>query len=163
MKRLFSKDTIWPVGLTAAMVVFIAINIAFVTVAFRNRPQLVSENYYAEGYNLKEITQRDAASQATGWTVTIRSLPLEQADMPLAELTVKEASGTPCDSLAGQVGFYRPSDKTLDRAPLPIQYVGTGRYLIYLPHALERGAWQAQVDLKRDRQAYSKRISFFVD
>jgi len=163
LKKFFRPEVAWPMGIIAALAIFISINLAFVTVALEHRPELVSEHYYSEGYNLKGIAEREAASEATGWQVAVRCLPAQQADMPLAELTAAEASGEPCDSLAGEVGFYRPSNKTLDLGPIPIQYVGTGRYLVYLPRSLERGSWQALVHLQRGRQEFSKRISMFVD
>ncbi|MBU0509115.1 FixH family protein [bacterium] len=163
MKTLLNAERAWPLGLATVFVVFVAINIAFVTLAFQNRPQLVSENYYAEGYNLREIAEKQAAGEASGWNVSVRPLPVEQADMPLVELTVTEADGTPADSLAGEVGFYRPSDKRLDVAPLPIQFVGSGRYLVFLPQPLAHGAWEAYVELKRDRRILEKRVNLFVE
>jgi len=163
MKNIFRAERAWPLGLAAGLIVFIAINLAFVTVAFQNKPELVSENYYAEGYNLRAISERNAAGEAAGWSVSLKLLPLEQADMPLAELTAAESDGTPADSLLGGVGFYRPSNKALDIAPLPVQFVGGGRYLIFLPRALERGAWQAEVNLARGKNAFEKRMSLFVE
>ena len=163
MKKFFLAERAWPLGLAAGLIVFIAINLAFVTVAFKNKPQLVSENYYAEGYNLRAIAEREAAGQAAGWSVSLRLLPLDQADMPLAEMIVIESEGIPADSLLGSVGFYRPSNKALDIAPLPAQFVGGGRYVIFLPRTLERGAWQAVVNLARDRSALEQRLSLFVE
>lgn len=163
MKKIFRAERAWPLGLAAGLIVFIAINLAFVTVAFKNKPELVSENYYAEGYNLRAIAERTAAGDAAGWSVSLTLLPLEQADLPLAELIATESDGTPADSLLGSVGFYRPSNKALDVAPLPLQFVGGGRYLAFLPRPLECGAWQAEVNLSRGNSSLEKRISLFAE
>lgn len=160
IKRFFAPDRIWPTGLFIFGTVFIAVNLAFVTMAMQNRPELVSADYYAEGYNLREISERNAASDATGWQVTVRALPAEMAAQPLVELTVQGSNGQPADSLAGEVGFYRPSDKRLDIQPQAMRFIGGGRYLVVLPRALETGAWQARVHLSRGRLEYDKRIAF---
>jgi nitrogen fixation protein FixH len=163
LRKYLTTERIWPLGIAAFMTLFIAVNLAFVTVAFRHRPQLVSDRYYAEGYNLRELAQRKSAGVAIGWNVQARVLPLAQAGMPLVEVNVSEASGAPCDSLTGEASFYRPSDKALDIAPLPLQYVGRGRYLAFLPHGLERGSWQAIVRVARGQQQLEQRVNLFVE
>jgi nitrogen fixation protein FixH len=131
----------------ACFTAFVAINLAFVTMAFRHKPQLVSDSYYADGLNLRDLAARRAASNAAGWNVAVRCMPLADSDNPLVEVKVSQSNGSPCDSLTGTAAFYRPSDKTLDVAPQPLQFVGTGRYFVALPHPLNRGAWQALVRL----------------
>jgi nitrogen fixation protein FixH len=132
-------------------------------VALQHRPQLISDNYYAEGSNLRQIKERQAANDATGWKVQVRPLPVEQAEMPLVELTVTEAAGAACDSLTGTVAFYRPSDSELDMANAPIFPIGAGKYLLKIPRPLERGSWQAVMQLARGKQAMDARVSFFVE
>jgi nitrogen fixation protein FixH len=163
LKKYLSAERTWPTGIAIFMTAFIAVNLAFVTMAFRHRPQLVSDHYYADGYNLRDIAQRKAAGEATGWNVQARVLPLAQAEMPLVEVNVSGATGAPCDSLTGEARFYRPSDKSLDIAPLPLHYVGHGRYLAFLPRPLEHGSWQAIVYVTRGKQELEKRVNLFVE
>lgn len=162
LKKLWKNGGIWPLGILVVMTIFVAVNLAFVTIAVQNKPQLVSRNYYAEGDNLRAIAERSAARAATGWQVSVRHLPLQQADTPLVEIHVRDAAGLPCDSLAGDVAFYRPSDLRLDLAPLPLRAAGPGRYLIFLPHPLEHGAWQAVIHVQRGSQLLHERVAFSV-
>ena len=163
MNKALSRGRLWPTVIIAAVTVFIAVNLAFVTLAFRNRPQLVSPDYYAQGFNLREIARSKAAGAATGWRVSVRHLPPSQADMPLIEINVTESVGTPCDSLGGEVAFYRPSEAALDIAEVPLRFVGAGRYLAFPPRPLEHGAWQAVVHLTKGAQELDQRISLFVE
>lgn len=163
LRQLWHTGGIWPVGLVAAMTVFIAVNLAFVTSAVRLRPQLVSKNYYAEGENLRIIAEREAAGAATGWQVTLRHVPSREVDLPLVELRVTDAAGRACDSLNGDVTFYRPSEQQLDIPAQPLCAVGGGRYLVFPPRPLERGAWQAVAELRRGNQVLNKRIPLFVE
>src|SRR5512143_849885 len=97
------SEKIWPIGIVIIMAVFMAWMLGVVTVSLHQRPQLVSNRYYAEGFNLRELKDRQAASYATGWKVHVRPLPPEPAEFPLVELTVTEATGAACDSLTGTV------------------------------------------------------------
>jgi hypothetical protein len=94
--------------------------------------------------------------------VAVKALPRDYAAQPLVELLVTSA-GVPADSLAGRVGFYRASDQKLDVAALPVTRIGGGRYLVVLPRALERGAWQAAVELAQDGRRLERKVSFFVE
>lgn len=163
MKNLIPGERIWPAIVIGSMIVFVALMLGIVTVAVQHRPQLVSDRYYAEGSNLREWKLQRAASEATGWNVSVMPLPADMAASPIVELTVTDASGTACDSLIGEVAFYRPSDQALDIASSSLQFIGAGRYLAKLPRPLERGAWQAVTHLERGSQRMNKRISFFVE
>jgi nitrogen fixation protein FixH len=157
------SEKIWPVGIVVVMTIFVAWMLGVVTVSLQHRPQLISENYYAEGSNLRELKERRAASEATGWKVEVRPLPVEPAEMSLVELTVTEATGASCDSLIGTVAFYRPSDSELDMTSAPIFPIGAGKYLVKIPRQLERGSWQAITQLTRGKQVMDTRVSFFVE
>lgn len=163
MKKLIPSERVWPAIVIGSIIVFVALMLGIVTVAVQHRPQLVSERYYAEGSNLREWKLQRAASEATGWNVSVTPLATDMAVSPLVELTVTDASGAACDSLAGLVAFYRPSDQALDIASASLQFIGAGRYLVKLPRPLERGSWQAVTHLERGRQRMDKRISFFVE
>jgi FixH len=148
------SDKLWPYGVVVAMIAFVAI---------QHRPQLVSDHYYAEGFNLREIQKRQAVSTALGWQIEVQSLPKEQAAIPLVQLTVRDAMGAVCDSLTGQVALYRPSDQALDIESRSLFPIGAGKYLAKVPRPLERGLWQAVTHLERGVQTFDTRISFFVE
>ncbi|HEY3296390.1 MAG TPA: FixH family protein [bacterium] len=153
----------WPTGLLMSFTAFIAVDVAFVTTAFRHQPQMVSEHYYADGFNLRQIAERKAATDATGWAVHARCLPATESESPLVELNVTGRDGLPCDSLAGTASFYRPSDKSLDIQPLPLRFMGTGRYFVVLPHPLAHGGWQVVAHLARGSQQSDMRLNLFAE
>ena len=162
-KSRMKNNRVWPVGIIMAMAVFVAIMLAVVTVSFQHRPQLVTENYYAEGFNLRQWKDHAAASAATGWQVQVRPLPLDLSIAPLVQLLISDAGGKTCDSLSGNVTFYRPSDQSLDLATTSLQAVGGGKYLAKLPRPLEYGSWQAVTHLEHGSQQMDTRVSFFVE
>ena len=157
------SDRIWPLGIVIAMTVFVAGMLAVVTVSFQHRPQLTTENYYAEGANLRAVYERKQANAATGWRVQVQPLPVVAGELPLIELTVTNASGVACDSLTGSVAFYRPSDQALDIESSSIVSAGAGKYRVKLPRVLERGSWQAVTHLQRGQQSFDTRANFFVE
>jgi nitrogen fixation protein FixH len=158
-----NNKIIWPIGLTVVIAVFLAFILGVITIAVRNKPQLVSEHYYSEGYNLKEIVDKQNASEATGWKLKIVPPSTEYTDTPILQIQVLEANDTPCDSLHGDIALYRPSDKTLDIPSMSLRVMGAGKYFVMLPRILERGAWQAVVRLSRQQQEFQQRQNLFVE
>jgi len=152
----------WPTGMLMCFAAFLAAILAFVTMSFRHMPELVSESYYRDGFDLRQIAQRRAASDATGWIVQARYMPGLESEQSLVELTIAKGGGAPCDSLSGTAALYRPSDKALDIATLPLQFVGTGRYFVVLPHGLVHGAWQVVAHLSRGTQQADARVNLFA-
>lgn len=152
------RDKAWPIGIVSALTAFVAFILAIVTISSKVAPEVVRDDYYDAGYNLKEALAREQASAGLGWTVTVLAAPELKA-----VLSVRDASGAPVDSLAGDVAFYRASQRELDMPARLVQGIGGGTYSVNLPRRLETGAWQAVVALSRGQQQYQKRISFFVD
>jgi nitrogen fixation protein FixH len=162
MKYLFEKFRLWPTGLFVFATIFIAVNLAFVTAAFRHRPQLVRPDYYEAGSNLRALAVQQGENDASGWAVTIKPLPRDYAAQSLITLSVHDSAGA-ADSLIGTVGFYRPANLHLDLPPQPIKDIGGGNYLVMLPRPLERGMWQADVNLSGNGRKLVRRIQFFVE
>jgi nitrogen fixation protein FixH len=160
IKKLIQSGRIWPVMIVTGLAVFVAVNVAFMTVAFKHKPQLVSEQYYAEGFNLKQIAANKASGDATGWQVLAQTLPRDQSERPLVQLTV---SGPGADSLSGSAAFYRASDQTMDVPAQALRSIGGGKYLVVLPRPLEYGSWQAVVHLERGKQQLDTRVRLYVE
>ena len=163
MKTRMTNERVWPLGIVTVMIVFVAVMLGVVTVAFQHRPQLVTEHYYAEGSNLREWKEHKEASEATGWQVQVKPMAPDLSVTPLVELAVTDLTGSAVDSLTGNVTFYRPADKSLDIELTALQTIGGGRYLAKLPRRLETGSWQAVTHLERGAQKMDTRVSFFVE
>ena len=172
--KWMKSDKVWPVGIVVVMAAFVAWMLGVVTISIMHRPQLTSDNYYAEGFNLRDVQQRKAAANDLGWQVHVRPLPIEQAAMPLVEIAVTEKTGAACDSLTGSVAFYRPSNNALDIESAAFFPIGSGKYLVKTPRSLERGSWQAVLNLSSPPPAgglgevglgkpVELRVNFFVE
>ena len=148
----------WPIGIVASLVAFVAFILAIVTATTRLSSDVVSKQYYEEGYNLKQVIADKQQTAATGWKVSVTSMGGTEATV-----MVVDANGMPRDSLVGEVGFYRPSDARLDMATTVLRGQGAGVYKASLPRPLESGSWQALVKLTQGRLSYENRVNFFVD
>ncbi|MCB9365875.1 MAG: FixH family protein [Calditrichaeota bacterium] len=156
----YLDQNLWPMIIIAILVATVASNMAVLTIATQNPPELMTENYYEKGENLKQVLNEKRATAATGWKVSADT-PL--GDRMLVVLTVVDAAGLPCDSLLGSCELYRPSDKSLDRAAVKLLPMGGGRYAVKHEAPLARGAWECVAELSQGTKLYRDRISLFVD
>jgi hypothetical protein len=152
------NERAWPLGILIALTAFVAIILAMVTISIKVAPEVVTDDYYDAGYNLKDLLAKEKASAGLGWTVTVA-----QPGNQMAVLSVRDALGVPVDSLNGDVTFYRPSNRAFDLPARSVQSAGGGTYSIKLPRNLEPGSWQAIVVLQRGSQHYQQRLNFFVE
>jgi len=161
-KRFFDQN-LWPALIVGSLTALVAFSFAVLRIADREKSELVSENYYAEGYNLREIVELERATEATGWQVEVVPLSADRSGEAMLQLNVLDRHGEQCDSLAGECAIYRPSDGTLDIEPSALTFIGAGRYIRQLPRDLERGRWEAVVTLHREPNRFYSRLPFFVD
>ncbi|MCL4305120.1 FixH family protein [bacterium] len=159
-RQKFLDQNLWPMIIIAILVSTVAANMAVLTIATQNPPELMVENYYEKGANLKQVLNEKQATARTGWKVTA-NVPLE--DRQLVVLTVVDAAGLPCDSIAGTCGLYRPSDKSLDRPMNRLLAMGNGQYALRTEVPLPRGAWECVAELSQGEKWYRDRIPLFVD
>lgn len=152
------QDRAWPLGIMAALTVAVAFNVAMLTVSMQAPPDVVSDDYYNKGLNLKDIVAKERASDGLGWTVTL--IP---ADNQAMVVSVRDAMGQPLDSLNGDIAFYRASNMELDIPGQSIQPAGGGTYKVSLPRNLEPGSWQAIATMTKGQQHYQKRHTIFVE
>lgn len=155
----FLDSNLWPMIVVAILAGTFAINMVVLTIAAQNPPELMTENYYEKGVNLKQVVAEKQETQRTGWKVTVSAAD----DRQLVLLSVVDGAGLPCDSLIGKCSLYRPSDKLLDQESVEILPMGNGRYAVKAVKPLVRGGWECVADLSLGQKHYRDRLPFFVE
>ena len=163
---LFSKKSLdkhlWPYLIVGALTALVAFSFAVLKIANRNPSELVAPDYYDRGFNLKEIVATERATQATGWAVKVVPLSVESSGDLIVQINIMDRDDLPCDSVTGVCAFYRPSDSSLDIPAKELTFIGRGRYICSVPRELEKGLWNAVLDLKKGTDSYRNRITFMV-
>jgi hypothetical protein len=160
-KKLLDRN-LWPMLIIGSLTALVAFSFAVLKIAGRNPSDLVSPDYYAKGYNLKEIVASEQATQSTGWKVSVVPLSVEASGDLLLQINIADKDNLPCDSVKGICALYRPSDASLDIPEAELTFIGAGRYIRPLPRVLEHGLWNAVVNLRKDSGRYINRISFMA-
>ena len=155
----------WFLGWLALLLVVLAVNIGFISLAFITNPGLVDKNYYenAEDYEENLVKYR-AARTALGWTY--------QANFPsnpvinkkeLYRLNVVDKVGQPLTAAAIKLNAYRPSDASADFETI-LSEVGAGIYEGYVTYPL-KGIWDITVNITReeDRYDFTRRASIVTE
>ena len=155
----------WVLGWLALLLVVVAVNIGFISLAFITNPGLVDKNYYenAQDYEENLIKYRNARA-SLGWTY--------QADFPqnpvmgkqeMYRLTVVDKAGLPLTAASIKVNVYRPSDEAADFTT-ELSEVGAGIYEGNITFPL-KGIWEITVDIERenDRYDFTRRASIVTE
>ncbi len=137
---------LWPHAIIAWFVIFAAALAAWVTVAMRQKLDLVRSDYYEEEVRFQH--QLDRLNR----TAAIRGEVAIHHDTTKREVTFRLPAAQLASRPAGSIRFYRPSDAALDFAvPLAvdaagIQRIGTG--------ALRGGLWRVRVQWNAAEHEY---------
>ncbi|VAW56684.1 hypothetical protein MNBD_GAMMA07-618 [hydrothermal vent metagenome] len=144
----------WVIGWITLIVVVLAVNIGFISLAFITNPGLVDKNYYdnAQDYEENLIKYRSARA-ALGWSY--------QADFPanpmlnqktLYQVTVVDKVGLPLKAAKIKIQAYRPSDASAD-FEITLNEIGGGIYQGYITYPL-KGIWEITTVINRNNDKY---------
>jgi len=144
----------WVLGWIALVIIVLAVNIGFISLAFITNPGLVDKNYYdnAQDYEENLIKYRNARA-ALGWTY--------QADYPpkplmqqknLYQLTLVDKAGLPLVDAEIKIIAYRPSDANAD-FETHLKAMGNGIYQGRLTYPL-KGIWEITTKIKHNNDSY---------
>lgn len=144
----------WFLGWMALLVIVLAVNIGFISLAFVTNPGLVDKNYYENSQDYEEnLVKYREARNALGWTY--------QTDFPsnpvvntkeMHRLTVVDKAGLPLTAANITVKAYRPSDASADFTAT-LNEVGAGIYEQYVTFPL-KGIWEITYSIKRGEDVY---------
>ena len=144
----------WVLGWLALVVIVLAVNIGFISLAFITNPGLVDKNYYenAEDYEENLVKYRTARA-SLGWNY--------QADFPanpvinqkmLYRLSVVDKAGLPLTDAKINIIAYRPSDASAD-FKISLLEVDAGIYEAYITYPL-KGIWEITTKIERETDHY---------
>ena len=151
----------WVLAWLALVVVVLAVNILFISLAFLTNPGLVDEDYYIKSQDFEEnLVKYREARNALGWTY--------QAEFPQSliqnkpqpyRLTMVDKAGLPLTAATVTITAYRPSDASADFTA-NLTEVGAGLYEGYLNFPL-KGIWDLNFNVVRedDKFDFSRRAS----
>jgi hypothetical protein len=127
----------WPHAIIAWFVIFAAALGAWVTVAVRQKMDLVRADYYEE--EVRYQGQVDRLNR----TAALRSEVAIHHDATKREVTLQLPAAHVSPRPSGSIHFYRPSDAALDfRVPLAVEATGLQRIGT---DALRGGLWKVRV------------------
>ena len=145
----------WVLGWIALVVIVLAVNIGFITLAFITNPGLVDKNYYENAQDFEEnLVKYRTAQNALGWSY--------QADFPqnpviskneMYRLNVVDKVGAPLTAASITVNAYRPSDASADFTA-SLSEVDAGIYEGYINFPL-KGIWEITVHINHENDSYS--------
>jgi len=145
----------WVLGWLALVIIVLAVNIGFISLAFITNPGLVDKNYYenAEDYEQNLVKYRTARA-SLGWNY--------QADFPgnpiinqksLYRLTVVDKAGLPLTDAKINIMAYRPSDASAD-FEVSLSEVDAGIYEGEITYPL-KGIWEITTNIEREADLYN--------
>ncbi len=144
----------WVLGWIALVVVVLAVNIGFISLAFITNPGLVEKDYYEKSQDFEEnLVKYRKARTALGWTY--------QTDFPqnpvmnqksLYRVSLVDKAGLPLTAASVTVNAYRPSDASADFT-MTLNEVGAGIYEGYISYPL-KGIWDITVNIIRDEDKF---------
>ena len=128
----------WAWGIIAGYVVFVALTLTMVGIAFSMRVDMVSDDYYQREMNhqqhIDRVTRTAALPEGVEWTVS------HQNGVFVFHLPADHFG----HDLAGQIHFYRPDNVDLDRA-YDISLDRTGEQHIAADE-LAPGHWRIRIE-----------------
>jgi hypothetical protein len=148
------KQSWWPYGLIAYFIFFITCIVSFIAFAIRQDVHLVRADYYpAEVAHQQEI---DRVSRGAGLG---REVVIEYSAKH-AQVGVRIPAAHAGDKFAGEVGFYRPNDPTLDHS-IALSPDKEGRQFIDVSK-LATGSWGVRLSWKCGEVDFAKTAKIVV-
>lgn len=129
------------IGVVTFFAIVIAVDVLFITMAFRTFSGEVASNPYEAGLAYNRTLAEERAQTALGWSVT-----LARPDNATVELAIHDREGRPVSGLVGQAVLDRPATEAARRT-VDIRGVGPGLYRLTVPDP--SGAWDIRATLKR--------------
>lgn len=150
----------WPLLVVGFLALSVGFNVYLMAKARGDRAFAVESDYYQKAMHWDERVQREADSQALGWTVSVDLVPGRSA--PALTFTVRDRDGRPVEGATGTVrarhnarandvlqSAVSPREPGVYGAELEMKRMG----LWEIELALERGTEKFQTIVRRDLEA----------
>ncbi len=139
----------WSLGLSLGMLAFVAACVALAVIAVKNRPSLVSKEYYENGRQFEQtIAEQVAARKALAWRTALGLAdPLPFAKPTPIRLDVADKDGYALRGAAISVHAYRPADANADFS-VELRETDAGVYTGMIAFPL-KGNWDLSLRIRR--------------
>jgi nitrogen fixation protein FixH len=122
----------WPLGITAALVIAVSINLTMVWIAVAHRSPLVPGDPEADALAFDDTLARRRATALLGWNIRVHACVPAPDGACSITLEIADATGHAIDGLEGRVTARRADDARFDRSA-ELHARGDGRYVAQLP------------------------------
>ncbi|MBI1407115.1 MAG: ferredoxin [Caulobacter sp.] len=129
------------IGVVAFFAIVIAVDVLFITMAFRTFSGEVASNPYEAGLAYNRTLAEERAQASLGWSVA-----MTRPDDATVEIAIHDREGRPVSGLSGEAVFDRPATET-GRKIVAVRVAGPGLYRLTVPDP--SGAWDIRATLKR--------------
>ncbi len=134
----------WGFGILIAIIFFMGVTIALVTVSVNQKTDLVTDHYYEK--TLKYQNQIDMEKRSAKF---VKGLEITNENN---EVNIKFPDAFKKVPVKGELYFYRPSDAANDFT-VPLQVDGKGRQVISSAK-MKKGFWQVKVEWVMTKENY---------
>jgi hypothetical protein len=138
--------SLWPAGIVAAFVVFIAATLGLIMLSASQRTELVAKDYYEQELRYQEQMDRQARARSLASPARVT--------YDAARHTIQVAlPQTAAQRPVGQIHFYRPASARLDRR-LPLNLNEAGKQTVDT-RPFAAGLWRVRIRWSVDGQEYA--------
>lgn len=144
----------WVIGWIALVVIVLAVNITFISLAFTTNPGLVDKDYYEKGRDFERNVQKQiAARNALGWSGRLDiSDELSRNQSSPVRFSIVDDKGLPLSGLKVALINYRPSDANADFTS-EMKEFSPGQYEATVSYPL-KGLWEVTLRVNQDDQKF---------
>lgn len=128
---------LWPAGIVAAFVLFVAGTVALILLSTLGHDDLVAADYYAQELRYQQRIDRQARTQSVAAQVSVHY------DAATATLVVTLPPGHAAPRTSGEIHLYRPSAAGEDRR-VPLALDALGRQVLGA-RELAAGLWRVRI------------------
>lgn len=149
----------WPLGILAALIVFLCGNAVFIYLAFKTAPSLVVEDFYERGEAYDQIQKNREKEIELGWNAIVMTPKLRVNETKTFDVLIQGKNSTALTLDSVVFYAYRPSDHKADFS-IAMDRVQAGMYQAEVGFTLP-GIWDVIIEAKQgeDKLLTTKRIS----
>ncbi len=148
-----AKQISWGTGIVIAIILFFILNGIVLYIAFGQKVDLVTDNYYEkELIYQKEIDKQNNSN--------VLSVPVK-IEYEGNLLSISFPSGLNLSGVSGKIHLYRPSDSSKDKY-YKLEIDPAGRQVIALNN-FEKGLWRVVADWTLEGKDYLEKTDIFIN
>lgn len=145
------RATLWPLGVTAVLTIFVGANIALYRVAGDDPSFAVEPDYYAKAVNWDSTMAQERRNQALGWRLAPTLGPIVDRSAVLRVSLTDSTGATIGDATVNVAALFNARANDIVHSTLARDSAGyTARLPVQHP-----GEWELRFDVRRGRQHFT--------